>query len=102
MITAAVDGGHDTIQIRAIDGQVVYDLSGDRLPYTNVRNRIAIMTDSIRSYDNRTDALGMISVRLLDRAFVIVVEDRAERGGLPLRISATATRVGSLAGHQAW
>lgn len=89
VIMAALDRGLDTIQITAVAGKAVCTLCDAHPPYVNVRNRIAIMTDSIRSYDNRTDQRGTIVVRVHDgRAFVLGVEDRAERGGLTLRISA--------------
>lgn len=88
VIMAALDRGLDTIQITAVAGKATCILCDAHPPYVNVRNRIAIMTDSIRSYDNRTDQRGVILVKVPERAYVIAIEDRAAHGGLTLRISA--------------
>lgn len=84
VITTAIERGLDTCGITARDGVAVCPLVEESLPYVQVRNRIAVMTDTIRSYDHRTDQRGIIQVRLRDADYDIVVEDRAGHGGIRL------------------
>lgn len=84
VISTAIDRRLDTCEITAQDGAARCPLVDEAHPYVQVRNRIAIMTDTIRSYDNRTDQQGTILVRYRQVDYDITVEDRAVHGGIRL------------------
>ena len=93
VISNAINMKSVEFKIENDDGRAVCIFSAESVPYKNVRNRIAIMTDSIRSYDNTKDQSGTISIgiRLGDElvAYSISITDKMNGGGIVGKVHCT-------------
>jgi hypothetical protein len=92
-ISNAIHENSNEIKIENEGGRAVCQFNGAIVPYKNVRNRIAVMTDSIKSYDNTKDQSGTISIRIRlgDElvAYSISITDKMNGGGIVGKIHRT-------------
>ena len=86
VISNAIHNNSNEIIIENEGGRAVCQFSEAIVPYKNVRNRIAIMTDSIKSYDNTKNQSGTIAIRIRlgDElvAYSISITDKMNGGGI--------------------
>ena len=86
IISNAIHENVNQLKIENVGGNALCAFSTDIVPYKNVRNRIAIMTDSIKSYDNTKDQFGIISIRIRINdeliSYSLKITDQMHSGGI--------------------